>query len=66
MTSTIHTPYGHLTDEELLREAYFTDKTLTILEVELLKRLELKIDHEDTHTVTDSVRERSRASEPVV
>lgn len=62
----IYTPYGHLTDEELLREAYFTDKTLTLLEIELLKRLELKIEHDDIHTVTDSARERSRASEPVV
>ena len=65
VNSGIYTPYGHLTDEELLREAYFTDKTLTPLELELLKRLEEHIQVEDRNTTSMSLMQRSRVTETV-
>ena len=60
MNSGIYTPYGHLTDEELLREAYFTDKTLTPLELELLKRLEEHIQAEGPYAAGQKVEKKWR------
>lgn len=44
----IHTPFSHLTDEELLSTGLFMEAPLTPLEVELLHRLEQHLDLANT------------------
>lgn len=50
-----HTPYSHLSDEELFKAGMFMQEGLTDLELELLLRLEQRIADETTCSVSEAI-----------
>lgn len=50
-----YTPYSNMTDEELLSTGLFQKDPLTTLELELLTRLEKRMQDDEAYTVLDTV-----------